>query len=167
MISSADARAVGLLAASISLAGVAAAASLTILQIGTLRGLVQLHGVLWGLATPSLLSAIMAALALRSREMVLPGYAPGAFENDWTKSEDRVIVSMLRNSQKAIATNTRALNHLISRNQLSIDLLSMAPAGGLFGGLIAGGGYVSAPAGFIAIVGAIAYGWHAWKKLRS
>lgn len=88
--------------------------------------------------------------------MVLPGFAPAAFEEDWLKTEEDVIVSMLMIGQDAIATNTKAYQHLLVRNQIAIHCLSAAPAGAVLGAVSALGGPWAYAVTLLSIPAAIA-----------
>lgn len=91
--------------------------------------------------------------------MILPGFSPQAFERDWMKPEEEVILSMLKINQDSIAINTRAYSHLNARNQAAVDCLSIAPVGAIIGAVCTFGPayYYTLGAITVVIVGAYVY----------
>lgn len=135
LICTSDARAVGLLAASISLAGVAAAAGLAIQTISGLANNVQLLGFSWGVAIFAAAASIAAFWAIWPTQIELPGWSPAAFEDDWSKTEETILSDLLNVQQVKITTNTWVLHHTWLRTQLAMCLLATAPVGGAIGSL--------------------------------
>lgn len=147
---SSDARAVGILAASVAVIGVAVTAAFVV------KGNLHVAALCVGFAVSAAMSAFMATWALWPTNIDLPGWSPAEFEEDWEKAEEEILLEMLPFLQQRIDDNRVLVEKLSQRSTAAIALLASSPISGLGASLLPFGGFV-AGLGLVLILPALAF----------
>ena len=132
-----DAKAAALLAAAVTLTGIALTVAFALLESSTslnLRG--PAIGAALGAASATLLSAVMALSVLwPTTQTELSGWMPLDFEDDWEKQEDQVLEKLIREAQDRILANNLTMGALLERANAAVFLLFGALPFGLVGAM--------------------------------
>lgn len=125
ILCSADTKAMGLLAASAAITGIAFA---TIAGVQTASaGLPLLWWGAFGAAIPAFLAGCAAVWAGWTRYLLMPGWGPADFMGDKGRTESEIVSDMLSLNQDKIDANNDAIQEITRRNQLALLLLASTP----------------------------------------